>query len=126
MLALSVIESIHPPPQPHQGSTQRIVDLGPVADPGAVLVETEVFPVTYTKPEVDLVMEAEISVRGPLQVDTTTLLMAGNPEPRGHIEASPLLKDRTDLPTALTIRAIRTIQVLATTVEAEVASEAPI
>ena len=94
MLALlqSVIESIQPPPQPHQGSTLRIVDLDPVADLGAVLVETEVFPVTYTKPEVDLVMEAEISVRGPLQVDTTTLLMAGNPEPRGHIEANPLLK----------------------------------
>ena len=94
MLALlqSVIESIQPPPQPHQGSTLRIVDLDPVADLGVVLAETEVFPVTYTKPEVDLVMEAEISVRGPLQVDTTTLLMAGNPEPRGHIEANPLLK----------------------------------
>ena len=36
------------------------------------------------------------------------------------------ITDRTDLPTALTIRAVRTIQVLATTVEAEVASEAPI
>ena len=36
------------------------------------------------------------------------------------------IPDRTDLPTALTIRAVRTIQVLATTVEAEVASEAPI
>ena len=91
MLALSVIESIQPP-QPHQGSTQRIADPVPVADPGAVLVETEVFPVTYTKPEVDLVTEAGISGRGPLQVDTTTLPMAGSPEPRGRIEANPLLK----------------------------------
>lgn len=87
----------------------------------------EVLPVTYMipPPAVDLVMEAEISDRDPLQTDTKTHLMDDSLEVRGRTEVKQPLKDQM-APQVHTIQTVRTIPVQATAVEAETASEVPI
>ena len=59
-------------------------------------VGPEVLPVTYMKlpPAVDLVMEAEISDRDPLQTDTKTHLMDDSLEVRGRTEVKQPLKGK--------------------------------
>ena len=82
------------PPQPLPGLTLKIVV--PVLEEALAeaVAGMEVLPVTYMipPPAVDLVMEAEISDRDPLQTDTKTHLMDDSLEVRGRTEVKQPLK----------------------------------